>query len=536
MQTRNDNLFSMKKFSAILFVGLAVLGTSCKKYLDINTDPNSAGATTVSAPLLLPQAMTATASTLNGYNTMGAQIGGFMANAGGYGGFGVSFTYNYTTSNWNGQFSGPYDNLEDYQTILNTTQGDAVASYYNAVARIMKVLNFQLLVDAYNDVPYFDALKGPENLSPKYDKGEVIYKDLADQLDKAIATINTGNTEPGVNQLGSNDVMFKGDMTKWKQFANTLKLRLFVQGAGKVSFTNTGFSSDGFLTTDALINPGYAKDNGKQNPKWATWAFGYTGTPGNKAWMPSTFILAFYNGTKLLDSGRGRAIYYQYPNTPTNRLGYESTGVTASPDGSFWYPSTNRVGASAGNASGVLKGSTAGMPVITAAESYFLQAEAVVRGLVTTAVTKDDAPELFKKGITASFAYLFVKEDGSSIGNATTAAATYLADNSTNRLVNFSLATTADQKQEAIITQKYVAMNMVNSEVAWNDYRRTAYPKLVNTPGASATETFASTVSESTRPDHLPTRILYPAAEGAYNAANVPKGINPFTSLVFWAK
>jgi SusD/RagB-like outer membrane lipoprotein len=452
-----------------------------------------------------------------------------MSNAGGYGGFGVNISYQFTTANWGGQFSGPYDNLEDYQTILDRTNGDDLNSYYNAAARIMKALDYQLLVDAYNDVPYFEALSA-ETLSPKYDDGMVIYKDLAAQLDTAIASINKGDVTPGVVLLGSTDVLFGGDMMKWKQLANTIKLRLIVQGTPKVTFANTTFSSDGFLTTNALINPGFVKDAGRQNPKWATWAFNNTGTSGNKAWMPSTFIMTFYK-SKLDDPGRGKAIYYLFPNTPTNRLGIESNNVTASPDGSFWYPNTNRTGSSAGNVSGVLKGSSAGFPVITAAESYFLQAEAALRNIITA-----DAKSLFQKGITSSFEYLYMKEDGSSIGNATADAAAYLVTNNTSRLANYDLALTQEQKLEAIITQKYIAMNMVNSEVAWNDYRRTLYPKLNNSVSATGEETFASYVSESSRPDHLPTRILYPSAEGSYNAANVPKGISPFTSLIFWAK
>src|SRR5207302_6927964 len=129
---------------------------------------------------------------------------------------------------------------------------------------------------------------------------------------------------------------------------------------------------------DALINPGYTRDNGKQNPKWNNWGFGYTGSDANKAWMPNTFVMSFYNGVKLSDSYRGGAVYYQFPSTPTNRLGVEGNSIAPSPSGSFWYPSSNRSGSSAGNTTGVLKGPEAGMPVITAAESYFLQAEAVV--------------------------------------------------------------------------------------------------------------------------------------------------------------
>lgn len=527
----------MKKITTFLFMGVVLLGTSCKKYLDINVNPNSATtATPPTPPLILSQALTTTASNLNGFNSYGAQLVGYMANAGGYGGFGTSITYNFSANDFSARWSSTYDNLEDYQAIFTQSEGVPEYSYFEGVARIMKALNFQLLVDAYNDVPYTEALKGANNLTPAYTDAKTIYKDLANQLDTAIAKINTGDQTPGVTPLGSSDVMFKGDMVKWKQFANTIKLRILLHGNGKVDFTNTTFSPDGFLTTDALINPGYVRDNGRQNPKWNTWAFGYTGSDGNKAWMPNTFVFSFYNGQKLSDPGRGAAIYYKYPTTGTNRLGHEdNAGVQSSPSGSFWYPGidpeTKRAGISAGDTTGVLKGPDAGMPVITAAESYFLQAEGVVRGILTTG----DADQLFEKGIVASFEYLYQLPNGDIEGDPDADAATYIADNNTSPLVNFDLAVSTDQKIEAIITQKYIALNMVNSDEAWNEYRRTHYPTVVNTAGATGAQTFASEKSESTRPDKLPTRILYPTSEGSYNSTNLPKGITPFTSTIFWA-
>jgi hypothetical protein len=87
---------------------------------------------------------------------------------------------------------------------------------------------------------------------------------------------------------------------------------------------------------------------------------------------------------------------------------------------------------------------------------------------------------------------------------------------------------------EAILTQKYIALNYVNSEEAWSEYRRTHYPTITNGSN-NGTQTFASSVSESTRADKLPARILYPSSEGSYNSANVPKDISPFTSTIFWA-
>ncbi len=521
------NSIVMKKINTILVAGLVMLVVSCQKKLDINADPNSA--TSATPELVLPQALTATAANLSGFNSYGAQLVGYSANAGGYGGFGTSFTYNFTASDFAGRWSSSYDNLEDYQYIIDNTEGKAKYRYFNAAARIMKSIGFQLLVDAYNDVPYSQALKGSAVLNPKYDSATTIYKSLADDLDKAIALINAGDTTTGVTPLGKSDVLFGGDTDYWKQLANTIKLRLIVRASGKVTFTNTTFSSDGFLEEDALINPGYTRDNGKQNPKWNTWGFSYTGSDANKAWIPSKYIFAFYNGGKLTDNVRGEATYYKFPTTGTNQLGIESNNLESCPSGSFWYPSTVRDGKTAGSTTGALKGPDAGYPLITAAESYFLQAEAAVRNIAT-----GDAKTLFNNGITAAFSYVLAYPDGSHDLDPSTSATDYMTNNASTHLVNFDLATTDDKKIEAIITQKYIALNFVNSEEAWNEYRRTKYP--TNIAGGTATQTFASTVSESSRADKLPARIVYPSSEGAYNSANVPKNISPFTSLIFWAQ
>jgi len=291
------------------------------------------------------------------------------------------------------------------------------------------------------------------------------------------------------------------------------------------------FDPAGFLTEDALINPGYARDNNRQNPKWNTWGFLYTGSAGNKAWIPTTYIMTFYNGTKLIDQDRGAATYFEFPATGTNQLGFESTGIPKSPDGGFWYPSTNRTGTAAGNATGVLKGPDAGFPLFIAAESYFLQAEAAVVGISTPVA--GSAKDFFENGIAASFKYIYQLPDNTYKAGHAADAAAYIVDNSASRLVNFDLAISQAQKIEAIITQKYIALNMVNSQEGWNEYRRTGYPT-VN--GTSPTQTFASSASQSSRPDKLPSRILYPSTEIQYNAANVPGDVNPFTSLIFWAK
>ena len=80
--------------------------------------------------------------------------------------------------------------------------------------------------------------------------------------------------------------------------------------------------------------------------------------------------------------------------------------MASSPDGSFWFPAPAgplRVGTSAGNSIGVLKGPDAGLPLITASESYFIQAEAALYGIISSIT----AQAAFDNGINHSFNYLY---------------------------------------------------------------------------------------------------------------------------------
>lgn len=521
----------MKNKIYILLGVVVMLSASCKKYLDINKDVNRV--TDNTPELVVPQALTGTASIVNvDYNSYGADLM-YRANAGGFSGFGSVISYDYTTGSLTNLWANTYDNLQDYKYVKENTQGIATMVYYNAVARIMMAYNYQLLVDTYNDIPYTEALQGATRISPKYDKAEEIYKDLAAQIDTAITLINTGlaNSLTVLPFTTASDPLFSQtgpNMLLWKQFANTVKLKLVVRAGSKVQFNNTNFSADGFLTNDAILNPGYAKVTGKQNP---IWPYTITNTASASSRLPSFFALAFFDGTKINDAKRGNAFFRNFPTTPGNQLGNETNPTPpSSVTPNYWFKGTS---ATVYDKAGIYKGFDAGVPLFLGAESYFLQAEAMARGIIT-----GDAAAAFNKGIEASFTYLYKDNTGAIPGTGTYSApaadaTAYRTGNATNPLVNFALATSLEQKIEAIITQKYIALMMIHSHEAFNEYRRTGYPKVT---GSGPRETMASTASLSTRPDRMPTRVLYPSSEFNTNSTNVIKDVDKFASLIFWAK
>jgi len=520
----------LRIITLISFVSL----TACESFLGDNENPNQA--TEATPELVLPNALVNTANLLYSFNSNAMWINGNTVNAGGYGGFGSVVTYNYTTSSYATLWTDAYDDLVNYHYIETESADDPLLAYSNAIAKIMIAYDYHMLVDVYGDVPYTEALQGTDNVTPKYDSQTAIYQDLVAKLNAAIDIIH--NTE-NANAIGSGDVMFGGDMEEWMRFANTLKLRLLIRMADAEetsSFAATEFASFdtdlGFISDDAMVNPGYIATDNKQNPYWNAFHSDAAGSLAGqgRSRIPSIYTFSFYNGDKILDQGRGAATYRAFPaDTPVGQLGELNNNPAALSSQTAWYVGTG-TGANASNTIGLLKGRTAGVPLMLEAEAHFLLAEAYMKGYLS-----GDDQAAFNAGVLASYQYLYEDISGatSSDWDPETDFELYQEDNPGNYLVNYELAASPAQKLEAIITQKYIAYNFINAQETWSEFRRTGYPTIVE--GSSNPErTFASLLSNSTRTDELPVRYLYSNTEFQLNGGNVPTGINQFTSLIFW--
>lgn len=506
--------------------------TSCDKFLDINENPNQP--TAVNVDLVLPTAIVRAASLSVSYSSYGGHLAGQIANAGGFSGFGAMLTYRFTPGYYS-QWESAYDNLNDLQYVIDNTEGDNYMALFNGVAKIMTALEFHRLVDQHGDIPFTEAVKGNQNVAPRYDDDMEIYQALIDRIDEGLTVIN--NASFPKNLGAASDPLFKGDINKWKQFANTLKLRLLIRMSGVSalsSFVNQKFAAleKNFLTDDALVNPGYVKD--RPNPTWSTWGYTTTGNVATSSRVPTYFIYGFYDGNKLVDPGRGSVIFNDFGNasrpTPLNQLGNEVGNPPIRTGYSPWYTGIRESASSITDALGVVKGPSQGQPLMLAAESYFLQAEAQLKGFIP-----GDAKTSFENGIKASFRYLYKTVAGTVAAGKNVDAdfQKYKDDNSISYLVNFDEATTDEERLEAIITQKYIALNMITAEESWNDYRRTGYPK--HDIAGNRYYNMASVTSEASTPDKLPTILKYPQSEYDYNPENV-KDLNVFGDKVFWAK
>jgi hypothetical protein len=524
--------------AAVTIIGAGF--SSCKKTaFDINQNPNQATDSTVAYDVILPAAMTGTANLLATPWGFLQNWMGYWARSGTYAPNVIEETYQITTTFGNGIWNGAFNNAFDYQIMQSKAQR-AGAGFYEGIARIMKSHNFQILVDVYGSVPYFDALRGNANPTPKYDNGAAIYRDLLRQIDTAQLLIL--RAPAALNKdIATNDIMFKGNKTLWMKFGNTLKLRLLVHlmngGILSAQSTVTGFDIQAELnkidtfgqsaanggtayrylaaTQDVQINPGYQTD--KPNPFYTTYKNTVAGT--------ATANNIYYRANEWgID-------YYTY-NGDVRRSSFYAAGPNGYLGVKYGLPPVTDNAAEQLAAIGPALGgsATAAQPIMTAAESLFLQAEAKQRGFT---FTSPSAQVLLNSAISDNFRFVGAGD-----------ASAYIAGNAGYPDVDITAAPLAAGLPGGglftIISQKWFALNGLNTLEVWTDWRRVNYS--ANTPtfvyGAAVGYDPGPplSVSPQNTSNRIPVRLLYPQTEYNYNAANVGTqgAINQFNTRIFW--
>ena len=500
-----NKLIMKKQLFIGMFTLLLVGSLGCSKhYFDVNNNPNDP--TNASPELVLTNALkTTVASQQTGFNFLSAWLG-YLGQSGSYAtGAGDIASYKETNTFGDGIWQDRYHNLSDYDYVEKsaTTQNKF---FYVGAAKIMKALVFQQLVDMFNNVPYKQAFLGTANITPKYDDAQFIYNDITTQIDSAILLLQNPNAIGSV----TSDVLFGAKNDYWIQFANSLKLRILIrqtQVAANLPFIQAEYAKiaangKGFLTTDALVNPGYLNSKDKQNPIWNFYVtLNNLPTSGGGAdfWKAAQYSISW-----MMNHNDPR---YKYIYSPGSNGAYIGSvlGAVSNPPGN----NASSIGP------GILKSAGQSAVLMSAAESYFLLAEANLRGLFGST---GDALKNYNNGVIASFNFL-----GASVDSATK----YINQN--DKMTNFSLATNFNERLATIIRQKWVAMNGVTPFEAWSDYRRLKLPADIPLSTSSYLDV---------APAAIPIRILYPTSEFQTNPVNVSAQgeINYHTSPVFWNK
>ncbi|NII29435.1 SusD/RagB family nutrient-binding outer membrane lipoprotein [Pseudoflavitalea sp. X16] len=504
----------MKLYKCLSALALAagIAGAGCKKFIDVNNNPNLATAT--NPTLVFTNALNVYAASLaGGGNVLGNYWGGYWAHSTSFASGTPEKTYSFTNGDFN-YWAGILDNINDLQLVINTADAKE-QSYLKGPAKVIKALRYQELTDVYGNVPYTDALKGIAVFQPKYDKAQDVYDSLIVLLDQAVADLKA-NPFPGAFQAGIYSIGSGHEAADWIKFANTVKLRILMrQSLARENYVKTEIQKiltegSGFIGAgdDVLSQPGYTKTVGKLNPFYA--AAGYDQNDaevgGHQAFRISEYLIDTLKATN--DTIR---LKYIADVTPASRPAtapafYQGSvddyiGVPFGGEGAD-YLSANSSPVGPGR---IIKGVAAAPQVIfTAAESLFLQAEAAQRlGIAGLG----DAKTFYEQGIRESFRLL----------NAP-------ADAANDLIAESASFNTAPDKTNAIVYQKWVALANFNGMEAWAEFRRNDFPAVPLSVNGGRTV--------NTRP----VRLHYPLDEVNTNKTNVDAQgkIDVFTSRLFW--
>lgn len=526
-----------------LVTGIALLSGACNKFVDINTDPNNP--TTAQLSLLLPStevSMAANMYELNSGTSTFMQHTVFSGDLSRYQQQGTSFD-----DPWDGFYS---QTLNDLESVI--TSGTVQQEWgYVAIAKIEKAYLVSLMVDMWGDIPYSQAEKGQQTVSPPLEKGAEIYEDVLLLIDAALE--DAGKVAATTLVPSSADMIYSGSKNSWVSLANSLKLKLYNQ-IRLIDPARSTTAIQALISNPATLIGGTNNSNSTDY----TFKFGAAQNPNNRhPWHRSEYQSAktFYMCQSFIDllfnNDDPRLRYFIYRqnataglNNSTNSNGYygrnPGDGTAAPADlnrrstfgvypagGLYDNAAINNIPGTYTNltntgATSTLKvvatsdGTGAGIiPLLTNAMVKLIRAEAAL-----ALNTGDDARQNFADGVTAHLTSV------SSYGatNGGTALSPAAINSFVAQLLTAYDAADATGKMNMVMTQKYIAC-YGNGMEAYNDYRRTNLPVL-RTP-LSPLNTF-------------PLRLYYSQTELSANTSlgeNVSAlQIAQQTTPVFWDK
>lgn len=384
-----------------------------------------------------------------------------------------------------------------------------------AVALILEVEAIDRVTDKFGPVPYSKV--GSSLISIPYDSQESIYQQMFLQLDTASSNLASYiAANPGKKPFVNSDVVFAGDYTKWLKLANSLRLRLAMHIVKADPATAKAQAEKAMAATGGLLSDAgdvAAIAGSGQNDYYVITA-SYT---DNSMSASIQSYMVGYNDPRIskyflpvvTEAGTPGALASQYAGQYIGiRIGSDVKAKPAYSGYSVYNYNTTFT-------------ATAPQVIMTAAEVWFLKAEAALRGWTGAG----DIQTNYETGIDRSMTQYGVSASAATYkADATSMPAAYVdPQNSANNAAALSSITVKwdggasnEVKLERIITQKWLAMFPEGQE-AWTEFRRTGYPKLFPVVNNNSNGTVDTQIQVR--------RLPYPLSEYSTNADGVKGGL-----------
>ncbi|SEL98508.1 Starch-binding associating with outer membrane [Aquimarina amphilecti] len=419
--------------------------------------------------------------------------------------FGPTYDNGYGPGQLNAPYTTAYAGIVADNRAMEPLATELGLYTHIAIGQIMEAYAITTLVDYLGDVPYSEAGLGLENENPNLDDGQAVYEAMQTLLDSAIANLNlTASAEPSI------DLYYNGDKDNWIRFANTLKLKLYLQtrlvsaAASTVGINNILASGDYIQSADQDFVFRYSSVDANPDSRHPIFARNFDN--GVTDYQSNSYMDLLLNDKSLTDP---RIRYYFYRNranrttdanalqciTETAPTHYPAGEVFCTADQGYngrdhhdnagippdendrcdWgvYPIGARFDDNSfdGTNDRTVGAQGAGIsPIMLSSYVDFMLAESALE-LGTTG----DARTYLANGMTKSFDKVInFRADLTDASVAPTAAD--VTDYIDEVLANYDAAADNDARLEIIVTEYFIAL-FGNGVEAYNTYRRTGKPE-----------------------------------------------------------
>lgn len=371
------------------------------------------------------------------------------------------------------------------------TRGFGPPANQIAVAKIMQAYVFQYLTDQYGPVPFTEALQaqGEGNFAPAYSGQEEIYNSLLTMLTEASDSIKTGSAA-----LASGDLVYGGEMAKWKKFANALKMRVAMRMSDQAPSTaetaiNEAISAGTFSSNDDNAVVPFSSSPPHQNPIYGNYS------DGRDDWAAPQALTSIMNDTQdprrpaFFEDANADKAGHQANGFPYGLPQEEAQALFTNPDQHFSRPSQQ------------VRAPDFPCILMQYDEVAFIKAEAAIRSDLNVSFSESN-DQLYQTAITASVNRWGVTNE--------TVINNFLGRLEMPSSGSFSVA-------QDLGVQKWVAQYLQGMQ-AWSTYRRLDFQGVLQVPpgnpGASA---FGKQIA---------VRMTYPPDEETLNGSNVGAAVS----------
>lgn len=512
--------FNSKTFIILLTcIPMLWLASCTDNFEEINSNPNSPE--TVPSSLLLPTVLRATAGQTAGQAWgIGNVVMQYTAK--------IQFT-NEDRYNW-GPFGNPYSTyynaLRDVNNIISISEPQGQNNYVG-IAKVIRAFQFSFMTDAYGELPYSEATLAKQDINyPVFDTQEAIYEGILRELREANELLGSSN------ETVRGDILFGGDIQKWKKFANSLRVRLLMRISlrkdpsielQQILSNPTQFPIFTGNEDHAVLQ--HLPDVPNQHNLFTTRSGSFDEFRLSKNLevtlknLNDPRLFAFAQPTN--DSGAGIiGDFDDYQGVPNGLSDEEALQYSPSGDPS-------RGGSNFISRVGLLWACNQCTPLanpigyqtilMNYSELQFILAEARERGFITTGNSED----YYLNGIRASFEYY---ESRYRLINLPEIANRLVIDEAYYSQEKVAYTGSQSERLEKIGTQKWLSLYFSGLE-NWYDWRRTGIPNIQPGPAAFETE--------------VPRRFMYPSSvqalnEDNYRAAVGRQGPDNILTRVWW--